>query len=71
MNAGKVSSLGVERDLRRGFEDNHGRVWVRCAPGDSGGTWWNFSDGRRVLCRLKYPHQFNGVELADDGAGHG
>jgi len=54
-----VAVLAVERDLRHGFKDNHGRTWVRCAPGDTGGTFWNVQDGQRVRCRLKYPHEYN------------
>lgn len=59
-----VVPLAVERDLRCGFKDNHGRTWVQCAPGDTGGTFWNLRDGRRVRCRLKFPAEFNDEEVA-------
>ena len=63
--ATNVIDLRVQRDIREGFKDNHGRTWVRCGQGDSGGTWWNFLDGQRVRCRLKYPSEFNSVELPE------
>jgi hypothetical protein len=59
-----VVPMAVERNLRCGFKDNHGRTWVQCAPGDTGGTFWNLQDGRRVRCRLKFPAEFNVEEVA-------
>lgn len=58
--------LSVHRDVRKGFKDNHGRTWVRCAPGDTGGTWWNMRDGSRIRCRLKYPSEWNKTEMPED-----
>jgi hypothetical protein len=49
-----------DKELKKGFQDNHGRTWVRCHKNESG-TIWNLEDGRQVLCRLKYPDEFNGI----------
>jgi hypothetical protein len=63
-----IIDLDTEREIRKGFQDNHGRTWVRCRPGDivNKTCTWNFPNGRKVLCRLKYPHEHPNIEIQED-----
>lgn len=61
-----VTDLNLQRALRDGIVDNHGRTWIPAREGDNcRTTWWNIA-GQRILCRLKYPEGKDPGEIDAD-----
>lgn len=60
-----IVSLDFYREAKLGFQDHHGRTWIRARPHDTNVKLctWNGPNGEKIVCRLKYPNEADGVSI--------